>query len=193
VIASLNGTVTRKDISSLVLETGGVGYLVSVLPQTSADISIGQQLSLQTAQIFREDSQSLYGFITTEELSVFQLLCSVSGVGPKSALAIVGQLGVSGVGDAVNTANDEMFRSVSGVGPKTAKLIVLTLSGKLVMGASAQSSVGEQVISALVNLGYLERTARETLKQVETDSQLTTEGELLKAALAFLSKSRKGA
>jgi Holliday junction DNA helicase RuvA len=193
VIASLNGTVTRKDISSLVLETGGVGYLVSVLPQTSADISIGQELSLQTAQIFREDSQSLYGFITTEELSVFQLLCSVSGVGPKSALAIVGQLGVSGVGDAVNTANDEMFRSVSGVGPKTAKLIVLTLSGKLVMGASAQSSVGEQVISALVNLGYLERTARETLKQVETDSQLTTEGELLKAALAFLSKSRKGA
>lgn len=192
-IASLNGTVTRKDISSLVLETGGVGYLVSVLPQTSADISIGQELSLQTAQIFREDSQSLYGFITTEELSVFQLLCSVSGVGPKSALAIVGQLGVSGVGDAVNTANDEMFRSVSGVGPKTAKLIVLTLSGKLVMGASAQSSVGEQVISALVNLGYLERTARETLKQVETDSQLTTEGELLKAALAFLSKSRKGA
>jgi len=193
VIASLNGTVTRKDISSLVLETGGVGYLVSVLPQTSADISLGQQLSLHTAQIFREDSQSLYGFETTDELSVFQLLCSVSGVGPKSALAIVGQLGVSGVSEAVNTANDEMFRSVSGVGPKTGKLIVLTLSGKLVMGASAQSSVGEQVISALVNLGYIERTARETLKQVETDSQLTTEGELLKAALAFLSKSRKGA
>ena len=191
-IASLNGYVSRRDVSSLVLEVSGVGYLVTVLPQTSANTQVGEKLSLHTAHIIREDSQSLFGFESNEELAIFQLLCSVSGVGPKSAMAVVGQLGVSGVSEAVNSANDEMFRSVSGIGPKTAKLILLNLSGKLVLGSPESSSVPEQVLAALVNLGYQDRVAREAIKLVQNSQSNLTQGELLKNSLLSLSKSRKG-
>jgi len=192
VIASLNGIVARKDIASVVLDVSGVGYLVTVLPQTSSNIQTGDKLFLHTAHIIREDSQALFGFETSEELAIFQLLCSVNGVGPKSAMAVVGQLGVDGVGEAVNSANDEMFRSVSGIGPKTAKLIVLNLSGKLVIGAESTSSASDQVLSALISLGYQDRVARDVIKQSLGSSSKQTEGELLKSSLLLLSKSRKG-
>jgi Holliday junction DNA helicase RuvA len=192
VIASLNGIVARKDIASVVLDVSGVGYLVTVLPQTSSNIQTGDKLFLHTAHIIREDSQALFGFETSEELAIFQLLCSVNGVGPKSAMAVVGQLGVDGVGEAVNSVNDEMFRSVSGIGPKTAKLIVLNLSGKLVIGAESTSSASDQVLSALISLGYQDRVARDAIKQSMGSSSNQTEGELLKSSLLLLSKSRKG-
>jgi len=192
VIASLNGIVARKDVASIVLDVSGVGYLVSVLPQTTSNIRVGDQILLHTAHIIREDSQSLFGFETSDELSVFQLLCTVNGVGPKSAMAVVGQLGVTGVGEAVNTANDEMFRSVTGIGPKTAKLIVLNLSGKLVLGDQPSSSVSDQVQAALISLGYQERVARDAIKQSNETNSSLSEGELLKSALLLLSKSRKG-
>lgn len=191
-IASLNGIVARKDIASVVLDVSGVGYLVTVLPQTSSNIQTGDKLFLHTAHIIREDSQALFGFETSEELAIFQLLCSVNGVGPKSAMAVVGQLGVDGVGEAVNSVNDEMFRSVSGIGPKTAKLIVLNLSGKLVIGAESTSSASDQVLSALISLGYQDRVARDAIKQSMGSSSNQTEGELLKSSLLLLSKSRKG-
>lgn len=191
-IASLNGTVARKDVASIVLDVSGVGYLVSVLPQTTSNISVGDSVLLHIAHIIREDSQSLFGFETSDELSVFQLLCTVNGVGPKSAMAVVGQLGVSGVGEAVNAANDEMFRSVTGIGPKTAKLIVLNLSGKLVLGDQPSSSVSDQVQEALISLGYQERVARDAIKQSNETNSSLSEGELLKSALLLLSKSRKG-
>lgn len=191
-IASLNGIVARKDVASIVLDVSGVGYLVSVLPQTTSNIRVGDQILLHTAHIIREDSQSLFGFETSDELSVFQLLCTVNGVGPKSAMAVVGQLGVTGVGEAVNTANDEMFRSVTGIGPKTAKLIVLNLSGKLVLGDQPSSSVSDQVQAALISLGYQERVARDAIKQSNETNSSLSEGELLKSALLLLSKSRKG-
>jgi len=192
VIASLNGIVARKDVASIVLDVSGVGYLVSVLPQTTSNIRVGDQIHLHIAHIIREDSQSLFGFVTSDELSVFQLLCTVNGVGPKSAMAVVGQLGVTGVGEAVNTANDEMFRSVTGIGPKTAKLIVLNLSGKLVLGDQPSSSVSDQVQAALISLGYQERVARDAIKQSNETNSSLSEGELLKSALLLLSKSRKG-
>lgn len=191
-IASLNGIVARKDVASIVLDVSGVGYLVSVLPQTTSNIRVGDQIHLHIAHIIREDSQSLFGFVTSDELSVFQLLCTVNGVGPKSAMAVVGQLGVTGVGEAVNTANDEMFRSVTGIGPKTAKLIVLNLSGKLVLGDQPSSSVSDQVQAALISLGYQERVARDAIKQSNETNSSLSEGELLKSALLLLSKSRKG-
>lgn len=191
-IASLNGTVAIKEVASIVLDVSGVGYLVSVLPQTTSNINVGDQILLHTAHIIREDFQSLFGFETSDELSVFQLLCTVNGVGPKSAMAVVGQLGVSGVGEAVNTANDDMFRSVTGIGPKTAKLIVLNLSGKLVLGDRSSSSVSDQVQAALISLGYQERVARQAIKQSNETNSSLSEGELLKSALLLLSKSRKG-
>ena len=191
-IASLKGTVTRSSIGQIVLDVNGVGYLVNLTLQTSSEMNIGKDLFLNIAHIVKEDSETLFGFQTLDELEAFQLLCSVNGVGPKSALAVLGQLGVSGIEEAVSTANDDMFRSVSGIGPKTAKLIVLSLTGKLVSGDNARSSAnGQIVINALVGLGYPERHAKTAVDSVSKEESGLSEQELLKRSLAALSLSRK--
>lgn len=191
-IASLKGTVTRTSIGQIVLDVNGVGYLVNLTLQASSEMNIGKELFLNIAHIVKEDSETLFGFQTLDELEAFQLLCSVNGVGPKSALAVLGQIGVSGIEEAVSTANDDMFRSVSGIGPKTAKLIVLSLTGKLVSGDNSRSSSNSQtVINALVGLGYPERQAKTAVESAARDSSGMSEQELLKRSLAALSLGRK--
>ena len=191
-IASLKGTVTRTAIGQIVLDVNDVGYLVHLTLEASATISLGDKLTLNIAHIVKEDSETLYGFMSIEELQAFHLLCSVNGVGPKSALAVLGKLGVSGVEAAVSNADDALFRSVSGIGPKTAKLIVLSLTGKLVSGDSAPGSSSSQtVISALVGLGYAERQAKAAVESIAKDVPNLAEQELLKRSLAALSLSRK--
>jgi len=192
VIASLKGTVTRTTIGQIVLDVNDVGYLVHLTLEASSTISLGDKLTLNIAHIVKEDSETLYGFMSIEELQAFQLLCSVNGVGPKSALAVLGKLGVSGVEAAVSKADDALFRSVSGIGPKTAKLIVLSLTGKLVSGVSAPGSSSSQtVISALVGLGYAERQAKSAVESIAKADPNLAEQELLKRSLAALSLSRK--
>jgi Holliday junction DNA helicase RuvA len=192
VIASLKGTVTRSSIGQIVLDVNDVGYLVHLTLETSSGIANGDMLMLNIAHVIKEDSETLYGFVSLEELDAFQLLCSVSGVGPKSALTVLGKLGVSGVETAVSTADDGMFRSVSGIGPKTAKLIVLSLTGKLVSGDSSKTSTNAQtVINALVGLGYAERQAKAAVDSVASGDSNLSEQELLKRSLATLSLSRK--
>ena len=191
-IAYLNGTVVRVNLGQIVLDVNGVGYLIFLTSETTSKFAVGQSTTLQIAHVIKEDSQSLYGFLSVEELEAFQLLCSVNGVGPKSALAVLGQLGVGGIETAVASANDAMFRSVSGIGPKTAKLIVLSLTGKLVSGDSAISTPSSQkVVTALVGLGYAERQARAAVDSVSSENSSLPEQELLKQALATLSLSRK--
>ena len=191
-IASLKGTVTRTAIGQIVLDVNDVGYLVHLTLEASATISLGDKLTLNIAHIVKEDSETLYGFMSIEELQAFHLLCSVNGVGPKSALAVLGKLGVSGVEAAVSNADDALFRSVSGIGPKTAKLIVLSLTGKLVSGDSAPGSSSSQtVISALVGLGYAERQAKSAVESIAKADPNLAEQELLKRSLAALSLSRK--
>lgn len=191
-IASLKGTVTRTSIGQIVLDVNGVGYLVHLTLPSSSEVSVGSELFLNIAHVIKEDSETLFGFLTLAELDAFQLLCSVNGVGPKSALAVLGQLGVDGIEEAVSTANDEMFRSVSGIGPKTAKLIVLSLTGKLVSsGTSNTSTNGQNVINALIGLGYAERQAKGAVESVTKEESGLAEQELLKRSLAALSQSRK--
>ncbi len=174
------------------LDVNGVGYLVNLTVQTSSELVVGKDILLNISHVIKEDSETLFGFVTFEELEAFQLLCSVNGVGPKSALAVLGQLGVSGVEEAVSTTNDEMFRSVSGIGPKTAKLIVLSLTGKLVSGGNSNTSANSQtVINALVGLGYAERQAKSAVDSVSKQEAVLPEQELLKRSLAALSLSRK--
>ena len=190
-IAYISGKLIRKTTNTLVVENSGIGYLMFVTPQLALSLGHGDHVELNTAQIFREDSVTLYGFETTDELEMFQLLGTVNGVGPKSALAIIGQLGVSGLQQAVSSADDSMFRSVSGIGPKTAKLIVLSLSGKLVLGEHATASSDSNVLAALTNLGYQEKVARAALQSIQFEHHNLTEGDLLKLVLAYLSPAKK--
>lgn len=194
VIATISGTISQIGLNDVVLETNGIGYAVNVTTSTALELNLQSEVKLHTAHIIREDSQSLYGFITHDELKAFNLLCSVSGVGPKSALSVVGSLGVEGLAQAVASADDSMFRSVTGIGPKTAKLIVLSLTGKLVTNDSTSSSItstSSNVVSALVGLGYQERMARKAVDEVSSSSDSVSEAELLRKALSQLSSARK--
>jgi len=193
VISQLSGAVLRRKAGQLVIDVNGVGYLVSVTPEVYQSSFSQDKLSLHISHIIREDSQTLYGFLTEEELDTFALLCSVSGVGPKSAMAVLAQLGVSGVAAAVAGTDDSMFRSVSGVGPKTAKLIVLSLTGKLIAEESFSntSNSGSSVISALVGLGYQEKQARSAVDSVTNAKADLSESEILKQSLNILASGRK--
>lgn len=190
-IAFISGRVIRKNAGSIVIENNGLGYAVSVIPQLSMSLKIDEEIALHTVQIFREDSVTLFGFTSEAELEMFQLLGTVTGVGPKSALTIIAQLGVEGLQKAVATADDAMFRSVSGIGPKTAKLIVLNLSGKLVLDDGSISEEKSNVLAALINLGYQDKLARAALQKVSLVGADLGEAELLKAALSELSSARK--
>lgn len=191
-IASLTGTVLSSSNGQIVVDVQGVGYLVHSRAQTIGSLSQGDSVSFHTSLVVREDSWTLFGFETKQEIEVFELLRSVNGVGPKSALAILNQLTVDQISQAVSEDSDESFKAVSGIGSKTAKLIVLTLSGKLVSSGLSFAATGgsESAVSALVGLGWSDRQAREALNQV--GSKDMTDKELLKAALQILSKARKG-
>ena len=192
-IAQLSGAVLRRKAGQLIIDVNGVGYLVSVTPEAYQSSFSQDRLSLHISHIIREDSQTLYGFLTEEELDTFALLCSVSGVGPKSAMAVLAQLGASGVAAAVAGTDDSMFRSVSGVGPKTAKLIVLSLTGKLIAEESFSNTnnAGSSVISALVGLGYQEKQARSAVDFVTNAKAGLSESEILKQSLNILASGRK--
>jgi len=193
VIASISGTINRLGLTDLVIEANGIGYQVNVTSSTALEIRVGQTTKLYTAHIVREDSQTLYGFQTEEQLQSFNLLCSVSGVGPKSALSAIGTLGVDGLAQAVATADDSMFKTVSGIGPKTAKLILLSLTGKLISDSASapMSSLLSNVTSALVGLGYQERAAKKAAEDALALTPSVSDTELLRAALAQLSSARK--
>lgn len=183
-IASLTGKVQRTSLGLVVIDVSGVGYLVNVSPATAAGLNPGVTLTLHTAYIVREDAHTIFGFESLEELEVFDLLRSVNGVGPKSALAIVASVGVARVSEAVANDDDAVFRSVSGIGPKTAKLITVTLAGKL---TANKNSVDADLLAALIGLGYKDLQAKEALRKASGASQQ----ERLRSALSVLSGANK--
>jgi Holliday junction DNA helicase RuvA len=192
VIASLTGLVFSRSNGQIVIDVQGVGYLVHSTAHTVGSVSEGDSVSFHTSLVVREDAWTLFGFRDKQELEVFELLRSVNGVGPKSAISILNQLSVEQIAQAVTEESDESFKAVSGIGSKTAKLITLTLAGKLVAKGpkGASSSGSESALSALVGLGWSERQSRDVLQQVGTKDM--SDKQLLKAALQVLSKARKG-
>lgn len=200
-ISSVRGTVAHIDADSVVVEVGGVGLSVAVTPQVANATHLGDALTLHTSLIVREDALSLFGFETREELQVFAQLLGVTGVGPKSALGILATLTVGQIADAVAADDDAPFRRVSGIGPKTAKLIVVQLAGKIHApraGASTGSrgapAVTDQVVQALIGLGWSERIAGEALESVMADAgeaDRSSVPALLRLTLSVLGPARK--
>ena len=189
-ISSLTGSVQTIHPNAIVLDVNGVGYFVNVTPALAASVELGSRLLIQTAMIVREDAMTLFGFADQAQLSLFELLRSVSGVGPKSALAICSSLNTDQIFDAVSSEDDLVFKAVPGIGPKTAKLIVVTLAGKVSLsGNKTQSSAPQEtVVAALIGLGYNEKAARAAVGSASASSSTQ---ELLRAALAALSSTGK--
>jgi Holliday junction DNA helicase RuvA len=197
VISSVRGTVLSTTGALVVIEVGGVGYAVQVTPQHALTLRVGNEARLHTALIVREDDMSLFGFATTEELGMFDLLRGVSGVGPKSALGMLATLSPDQIAAAVATEDDAPFRKVSGIGPKTAKLIVVSLAGKILaphgrvaFTPSPASSTAQNVVAALVGLGWNERVAAQAVDEVVESA--TEDGALPVPALLRLALARLG-
>lgn len=207
-ISSVRGPVLSALGSTVVIEVGGVGLAVQVTPSTALACRIGTETRLSTTLIVREDSLTLYGFPTAEELSVFELLVGVTGVGPKSALGVLAVLTPNQIAQAVAADDDAAFRKVSGVGPKTAKLIVLSLLGKIAVtaptapsgrGGVATATVSATVQAALIGLGWSERVASQAVDEIlagstaEFDAEEAGVATVLRLALARLGPAQHAA
>jgi holliday junction DNA helicase RuvA len=180
-IFDLKGTKT-------IVKTGGVGFVVHSTPSYLAKLRTGMEASFWTHTAVRENSIDLYGFETEEELRVFEFLITVSGVGPKSGLAIISVAGVKSIEEAVATGDTSSLTKISGIGRKTAEKIVLELNGKLTTTrkGSAGASEDVDVFDALKSLGYREREIQEVIKKLPKD--LTGTNEKIKYALKNLGK-----
>jgi Holliday junction DNA helicase RuvA len=193
VIASLRGTVVSKKQNQLVIDVGGVGYAVQTTSTVLNSINIAEQAHLFTTLVVREDAFTLFGFLDSAELETFDLLRSVTGVGPKSALSILSSMNLDQIAHAVSAENDAAFKSVPGIGPKTAKLIIVTLAGKLhsAHGKDAPKVNHGGVVSALVGLGWPERSAIDAVTSASRQfDSIPSENDLLRASLALLGTSK---
>ena len=189
-IASLTGEVLSSSNGQVVLDVAGVGYLINTTPAVAGSLTIGHSLRFFTSLVVREDALTLFGFLDADQLEVFELLRSVNGVGPKSALAILGELGVDQIAQAVASEADQVFKAVSGIGVKTAKLIVLSLAGKMGASKTGSSSPSSEIaVAGLIGLGWSDRQSRDAITSVAAPGM--SDKELLKAALQILSKVRK--
>lgn len=189
-ISALSGTVRHKDLHTLVIDVNGVGYKVSVSTDTALEATPGSPIFLWTHLAVRETSLDLYGFPDKESLEIFELLITISGIGPKTALGIMNVASPEMLRQAVGTGDTSYLTRVSGIGKKNAEKIVLELKDKMKVSESDRTldTKGEgDALEALVSLGYSERDAREALKQVPKETKGASER--VKGALKVLSKN----
>ena len=192
-IGRLTGILLEKNPPQILLDVQGVGYELSVPMSTFYNLpALHEKVVLHTQLIVREDAHLLYGFLSNEERIAFRQLLKISGVGPKLALSVLSGLSLNDL--AVAVANKEAGRltKIPGVGKKTAERLLLELQGKLVVsGASvaygaAASSAGNDIVNALLALGYSEKEADWAAKQLSKDGGVS---DGIRQALKLLSKS----
>ena len=174
-IGSIRGKITLKTEKFLVVETGGVGYKIFVSPDTLSKIKQGGETSLFVHTSVREDALDLFGFLSRTEQEFFEMLLSVSGIGPRSALAILGIASIETLRRAISTGDVSYLTKVSGIGKKTAEKIVVELRDKIAEltdsekgGGSLSSDV--DALEALKALGYSQNEARDALKKADGEN-----------------------
>ncbi|KKU55469.1 MAG: Holliday junction DNA helicase RuvA [Parcubacteria group bacterium GW2011_GWA1_47_11] len=180
-IGSLKGKIVLKTDKFLIIETGGVGYKVSVSPDVLSKVSkIGDEIFLFIHTHIREDTLDLYGFLNLEDLNFFEMLLNVSGIGPRSALAILGVATIETLRRAIGTGDTSYLTKISGIGRKTAEKIVIELRDKMGEEKSGSSLQGElDALEALKSLGYSQNEARSALKK--TSPEATTNAKIREA------------
>jgi holliday junction DNA helicase RuvA len=196
-IASVRGEVLEVALDHVVIEAAGIGYRVNATPSTLATLRHGSQARLVTAMIVREDSMTLYGFSDTDTRDLFLTLLSVSGVGPRLAMATLAVHDAAALRRALHDGDVTALTRVPGIGKRGAERMVLELRDKVgAVGAAAATpavnghAVRSPVVEALVGLGFAAKQAEEaTDKVLATDHDATTSS-ALRAALSFLGKSR---
>jgi len=191
-ISYLKGKILNKGGSFAVVAVNDIGYQVFISPLLYADLTVGREFEFYTHQYVREDSLSLYGFRNPEELELFELLLSISGIGPKSALGVMSIASIDDIKESIARGDPALLTKVSGIGRKTAERVVLELREKVgrLAGGGGKISKGQlgssDEIDALMALGYSLAQAREALNGV--GAKIKDSGERIRQALKKLGK-----
>lgn len=190
-IGRLSGFLLDKNPAQLIVDCNGVGYEVSVPMSTFYHLpSTGERVTLLTHMVVREDAQLLYGFGTAQERELFRELIKISGIGARTALAILSGMSVNDLAQAVTLQEVGRLTRIPGIGKKTAERLLLELKGKL--GAELGAAPGTEgessndILSALLALGYSEKEALLAIKQVPAGSSVS---DGIRQALKALSKA----
>lgn len=191
-IGRITGRLLEKHPPLVLLDVGGVGYEIDVPMSTFYNLpNTGETVSLHTHLIVREDAHLLYGFGTDDERQVFRTLIRVSGVGPRLALAVLSGLSVTDLALAVSRQETGRLTKIPGIGKKTAERLLLELKGKLsdvnlAAGGQEAGAVNDDVLNALVALGYNEREAAQAIRQLPDGLGVS---DSIRQALKLLSKA----
>lgn len=202
-IYSLNGKLIEKELNTVVVECGGVGYSCTVSLKTLAALpEIGENVFIYTHMAIREDAVDLFGFLDKDEIKAFKLLTSVNGVGPKAGVAILSEFTPEYLYSYIAAGDYKALTSASGVGPKLAQRIVLELKDKVgalpreinlktssapVASVTLPQNNVRSAVSALVSLGFLQTEANRAVQNL--DPTLSTE-DIIKQALNRLSSGK---
>jgi len=192
-IAHLRGKLLAKHPNQAIVETGGVGYDITISVPTFSDLpGVGGEVALHVHTHVREDTIALYGFLRSAEKSLFEKLITVSGIGPKLAITILSGMAADEMVHALRGNDIARLTRIPGIGKKTAERMVLELRDKLptekageIAAAPVLSAVEEDVLSALVNLGYQRASAEKALASISKNGQFDA---MFRQALATLSK-----
>jgi Holliday junction DNA helicase RuvA len=192
-IGYLTGKIISKKPTQIILDVNGVGYLVHISISTFEKLGDAESVSLYTYLAVREDALDLYGFFTQSEKEMFELLISVSGIGPKLAQGILSGIQIDELNEALKTGNIARLVAIPGIGRKTAERLLVELRDKvesLAISMDAKSSVSFSVrndaIAALTNLGYNRTNAERVVKNIIDKTPDATIEELIKDALGML-------
>ncbi|MEO8638125.1 MAG: Holliday junction branch migration protein RuvA [Candidatus Taylorbacteria bacterium] len=191
-ISHLKGTISFRSSDFLVVDVAGVGYKVFVTEETLDKVSaIGDsQVHIWTHLTVREDAHDLYGFLEKEELDFFELLITVSGIGPKTALAILNLTPVETLATAIASGDATLLSKSAGIGGKRAEKIIIELKDKFLTGVKEGDGGAlrdqNDAIEALKSLGYSEKESRDALKKI--NKEIVGTGERVKQALKLLGK-----
>jgi Holliday junction DNA helicase RuvA len=186
-IARLSGKLAAKQPPQVMVDVGGVAYELDVPMSTFYSLpATGEPVSLYTHLVVREDAHTLYGFATLEERSAFRQLIRISGIGARTALAVLSGLSVSDLARAVTMQDAALLTRVPGIGKKTAERLLLELKGKLAEAtAAAGGQQASDVVNALVALGYSDKEALAAVKGLAPGIPVA---DAIRAALKALAK-----
>ena len=190
-ISYLKGTILKKNHKSIILLVNNIGYKIFITPTLLDKLKPNQTLELFTYLRHKDDSMDLYGFTTKNKLDFFEILLTISGVGPKSALGILEVASLTQIKKAILRDDPSLLYKVSGIGKKTAERIEVELKNKLDSLPITDKEISltdsdTEVFDALVGLGYQERDVRQALKQLP--ETITSTNDKIKHSLKYLSK-----
>ena len=191
-IAHLNGRLIEKKPTNLIIECGGVGYFVKISLNTFSAIGVSESVKVLTQQIIREDAHLLFGFATSEERDVFNLLLSVSGIGPNTAILMLSSMSPNEIANAIQTEDVRSIQAIKGIGAKTAQRVIIDLKDKMLKVEwsdptnifAGNNTNRFDALNALISLGFDKKSAEKAIEKIATGDESVEE--LIKGALKIL-------